>query len=229
MVQQRVSCSFAEHHCFSDPLLAPSRRDGLGEDIFNAWLPQNLEFTRRSVSKVYTIIRSYNLFPRDSQDGLEIYDPSTGKNTWYETYHPNRRSPYSTRACERLPNGSDREWSRQEVSDSVMQEDSEDADEYEDFVEELPSGVQDIIITGEVSYFALLIPVRSNDARAQTCERQGEAWGYYSYIGRIRPWDGLVVFLRIPVRNADAQLFSFPSPYHGSDEQSISQHWPLDI
>lgn len=34
-----------------------------------------------------------------------------------------------------------------------MQEDLEDVDEYEDFVEELPSGVQDIIITGEVGFF----------------------------------------------------------------------------
>ena len=45
----------------------------------------------------------------------------------------------------------------------------------------------------------------------QTCERQGEAWGYYSYIGRIRPWDGLIVFLRIPVRKRVNPAFPFPT------------------
>ncbi|KAG9315384.1 hypothetical protein JVU11DRAFT_4531 [Chiua virens] len=163
LVQERIACTFEEHHClsFSEPLGAPPRRDGLGEDIFNAWLPQDMEITRRS-------------------DGLDIFDPSTGRSTWYETYRPNRRSPYSTQAHERLSKGVESQWYRQEVSDPITQDDTDDADEYEDFVEELPSGVQDIIITG------------------QTCEKQGEAWGYYSYIGRIRPWDGLVVFLRIP-------------------------------
>ncbi|KAH0833351.1 hypothetical protein J3R83DRAFT_12422 [Lanmaoa asiatica] len=201
LVQEKISCSFEEHHClsFSEPLLAPPRRDGFGEDIFNAWLPRDLEFTRRTVSMVYTSSFIPNPFPCDSQDGLEIFDPSTGKNTWYETYHPNHRSPYSTRACERLSNELGHEWYCQEDSDSEMQEDTEE-EEYEDFVEELQSGVQDIIITGKVSF----LPFSSrpfHQRSVQTCERQGEAWGYYSYVGRIRPWDGLVVFLRIPVNN----------------------------
>lgn len=92
-----------------------------------------------------------------------------------------------------------------------MRQDMEEVDEYEDFVEELSSGVQDIIITGEVGFFALLFPYVPSTLEWQTCERQGEAWGYYSYIGRIRPWDGLVVFLRVPVRNAVARLF-VPKP-----------------
>ncbi|KAF8552044.1 hypothetical protein OG21DRAFT_1511976 [Imleria badia] len=188
-VQERISCAFEEHHClsFSEPLVAPPRRDGLGEDIFNAWLPQDLNFIRRS-------------------DGLEIFDPSTGKNTWYETYHPGRSSPYSARARELLSNTLDREWCRQEASDSAMQEDTEEVDDYEDFVEELPSGVQDIIITGE------------------TCERQGAAWGYYKFIGRVRAWDGLVVFLRIPMSNQsyDGGRWIFKGYVH---ERSLVGRW----
>ena len=161
LVQERIACSFEEHHClsFGEHLFAPPGPDGLGEDIFNAWFPQDLRYTRRTVRKVYTLLFNYNLFPRDSQDGLEIFDPSTGKNTWYETYHPDRRSPYSTRACERLSNVLNREWHR-EVSDSEMQEDTDEEDEYEDFIEELSSGVKDIIITGEVG-FLLLSPLLS--------------------------------------------------------------------
>jgi hypothetical protein len=204
LIQERISCSFEEHHClsFSEPLLAPLRREGLGEDIFNAWFPQDLEFTRRTVRKIYTLSFNQSLFPRGSQDGLEIFDPSTGKNTWYETYHPDRRSPYSTRACERLSNASNPEWYREEVPDFAMQEDTEEVDEYEDFVEDLPSGIQDIIITGEVGFLPFSPLLSVHRSLVQTCERQGEAWGYFSYIGRIRPWDGLVVFLRIPVRTA---------------------------
>jgi len=163
LVQERLSCRFEEHHClsFDEPLLAPPCPGSEGEDVFNAWLPRDLRFTRRT-------------------GGLEIFDPSTGKNTWYETYRPDRTLPYSAAACERLRKGSDPEWCNPNLP-SVIQGDVEYEDEYEDFVEETSSGVQDIIITGE------------------TCERQGEAWGYYCYIGRVRSWDGLVVLLRIPM------------------------------
>lgn len=90
-----------------------------------------------------------------------------------------------------------------------MQEDTEEVDEYEDFVEDLLSGVRDIIITGEVGFLPFFLSCPFIDPLVQTCERQGEAWGYFSYIGRIRPWDGLVVFLRIPVRDALTPLFRF--------------------
>ena len=69
LMQERMSCSFEEHHClsFSEPLIAPLRRDGLGEDIFNAWLPRDLEFTRRTVRKAYTlhsIVTYFRVAPR---------------------------------------------------------------------------------------------------------------------------------------------------------------------
>ena len=128
--------------------------------------PPRFELYPPQRKKVYTLIHSNNLFPRDSQDGLEIFDPSTGKNTWYETYHPDRSTPYSARARELLSNTLDREWCRQETSDSAWQEDTEDGDDYEDFAEELPSGVQDIIITGEVSLSPLSPPIRSSTAGA---------------------------------------------------------------
>lgn len=66
LIQERISCSFAEHHClsFSDPLSAPLHRDGLGEDIFNAWLPRDLQFTRRFVSKIYTLSFAYIIYFR---------------------------------------------------------------------------------------------------------------------------------------------------------------------
>lgn len=64
-IQERISCTFTEHHClsFSDPLLAPPRRDGLGEDIFNAWLPKDLVFTRRSV-RFYALSFAHIIYSR---------------------------------------------------------------------------------------------------------------------------------------------------------------------
>ncbi|KIJ62839.1 hypothetical protein HYDPIDRAFT_93726 [Hydnomerulius pinastri MD-312] len=164
LVQERLSCRFEEHHClpFNEPLVAPLCPGELsGEDVLNAWLPRDIHFKQRA-------------------DGLQIFDPSTGKDTWYETYHPDRSLPYSAAACERMRMGLLPEW-RSTTSLSATQ-DTDDGDEYGDFVEERLSGVQDIIITGETS------------------PKQGEAWGYYSYIGRVRQWDGLIVLLRIAVR-----------------------------
>lgn len=186
MVQGRVACRFEEHHClrFSEPLVAPPCPSGFGgEDIFNAWLPRNTRI-------------------RHKANGVKIFDPSTGKDTWYETYCPDRAQPYSAAACQRLLNEYGTGWRSQSLFTSHG-----DDDEYEDYIEETLSGVQDIIITGE------------------TGEKQGEAWGYYSYIGRVRRWDGLVVLLRKP---ADKPAFDSSGCYifkgyvHG---QSLVGRW----
>jgi len=49
-------------------------------------------------------------------------------------------------------------------------------------------GVIDIIITGETDH------------------ERGQAWGAYRYIGRMRPYDGLVVLLREPLHQNMAEL-----------------------
>lgn len=68
--------------------------------------------------------------------------------------------------------------------------------EYEATVEEgLCTGVQDIIFTGE------------------TEERHGDAWCHYLYYGRLRPWDGLIVLVGVPVSNSTlclSRLFHVP-------------------
>ncbi|KAG6335185.1 hypothetical protein ID866_3911 [Astraeus odoratus] len=166
MAQERIACRFEEHHClrFSEPLVAPLCPNGTGgEDVLNAWLPQDMRIVRRA-------------------NGLQIFDPSTQNDTWYETYHAGRTMPYSTGAHKQLLSEGGPEWHREALPSPTGDDTS--LDEYEDYVEHKLSGVQDILITGE------------------TDEKQGEAWGYYSYIGRVRQWDGLVVLLRIPMNNA---------------------------
>ena len=84
-----------------------------------------------------------------SQNSLQIFDHSTGKDTWYETYHPDRAEPYSTTAC--LPLLGESRLDHRDVLPSSTLGDANPLDEYEEYIEETLSGVQDIIITGEVS------------------------------------------------------------------------------
>jgi hypothetical protein len=76
-----------------------------------------------------------------------LHDPETGKSVRYETYHPERETPY----CGSFKGSS--EW-RCDPPPHTVTEDAEDEavdDDYDEFCEELSSGVTDIIITGEVS------------------------------------------------------------------------------
>ncbi|KAI0673847.1 hypothetical protein C8Q78DRAFT_1068083 [Trametes maxima] len=53
-------------------------------------------------------------------------------------------------------------------------------DDYEEYIDNECSGIQDIIITGEV------LP------------QHAEAWHHYRFYGRVRKWDGLIVLVRLP-------------------------------
>ena len=218
---------FEEHHClsFSEPLLAPPRHDGLGEDILTAWLPHDLQFSRRPV-RFSHFIDSHYLFPRDAQGGLEIFDPSRGKSTWYETYNPGRRCPYSSGAHERLSSELDREWYSQDSDSMTQDDDTEEVDEYEDFVEELSSGVQDIIITGEVDlpplspcsliHWLLYRPVKAKVTLGVTTRILGE-------FGHGTGWWSSFEFRYV------TNIFQCPHPHHRSEGQSESRGWPMDI
>ncbi|KAH7911693.1 hypothetical protein BJ138DRAFT_1113010 [Hygrophoropsis aurantiaca] len=96
-------------------------------------------------------------------DGIEVFDPTTNERIWYETYHPERSAPYSKSAWEKIQ--ADQSWRHQTPFEATQHASASD-DEYEDVYEYKSSGVRDIIITGE------------------TCEREGDAWGHYSFIGR---------------------------------------------
>lgn len=144
-----------EHHClYPNEPVGPGKDDLDGEDFLNAWLPRDCE------------IKHLN-------DAIEVYDPTTRSSTCYETYQPQGPSgpPYSPQVYQKLQDsGICNEWI----------EDSQDADDEEDFAVHEQSGVRDILITG------------------QTGEKHGAAWGHFNIIGRVRPWDGMVTLLRTP-------------------------------
>jgi hypothetical protein len=74
-------------------------------------------------------------------------------------------------------------------------------DNDEDFYETTCTGIRDIIFTGEVRDSSCIDPLISgSDHFAKTDTNHGMAWGSYTFLGRVRSWDGLIALVRIPVR-----------------------------
>jgi len=174
---QVLYCRFQEHHCLHPdvPLVSGTDPSGLGDDVLNAWIPRG--FTLQNLD-----------------EAIEVFDPTSGRHIRYETYHPDGAAPYSKAACEKLRTPTiDIVDDQEEIADdypshpgSVTEDDylvNGDDDEWSDHMSLQCSGVADILVTGE------------------TTERHGDAWGHFTYIGRVRSWDGLIVLLRVPMFN----------------------------
>jgi hypothetical protein len=77
----------------------------------------------------------------------------------------------------------------------------DDDDDYEDSYETTCTGIRDIIFTGEVRNSSCIDPLISkSDHFAKTDTDHGMAWGRYTFLGRVRSWDGLIALVRLPVR-----------------------------
>lgn len=63
-----------------------------------------------------------------AQDGLEVYDQTTGKTARYETFVPRSEAPYSKLACDKLQTGWISSESDEEIADSGSLSGSEDPD-----------------------------------------------------------------------------------------------------
>ncbi|KAF4571077.1 hypothetical protein EYR36_001653 [Pleurotus pulmonarius] len=170
-----------EHHCLhpSEPL--PISIDETSfDDILHAWLPRGLVLRRL-------------------EDHIEVYNQASESYIRYETYEPHRQAHYSQTTSESLVQGCstnsehngaailDHGTNTAALADFLESSHVDNDQEYEDTVSHRCSGIADILITGE------------------TGERHGAAWGHYSIVGRVRPWDGLVVLLRTPVDSTQAR------------------------
>jgi hypothetical protein len=45
-----------------------------------------------------------------------------------------------------------------------------------------------------------VFPTIANIGCAQTDPNHGMAWGRFTFLGRVRSWDGLIALVRLPVR-----------------------------
>ncbi|PBL04335.1 hypothetical protein ARMGADRAFT_50007 [Armillaria gallica] len=200
-----------EHHCFepTEPI-APGTDEYNGDDIMNAWLPRGHRLTH--------------------VDGaIEFYDSENNRKIRYETFIPRgtKEAPYLKPACERphpqwILNDCDEIATDELTSPSKYETRSnglhageavagiygatEPSDEYVDTVSYRSSGVADVLVTGE------------------TGQRHGDAWGHYSIVGRVRPWDGLVVLLQKPAdpRNTLLGEWIFKGYIH---DQNLVGRW----
>ncbi|KAF5341371.1 hypothetical protein D9758_012282 [Tetrapyrgos nigripes] len=187
--RQPLYFSLQEHHCLHPDEPIDIGFDEFGDDnLLNAWLPNDF--------RIDTL-----------KDAIEIYNPRTKRSVRYETFSPEGTAAgtmcYSKAACEKLKRDwiYDEETNEEELSDTSVDGDlstfrslSSDQsqglgrDEYTATVSHLDSGIADILVTGE------------------TGEEHGSAWGHFNIVGRVRPWDGLVVLLRTPRDQQNAHL-----------------------
>jgi hypothetical protein len=77
---------------------------------------------------------------------------------------------------------------------------SSPGDDEEDTYETTCGGIQDIIFTGEVYRLLTGVLPTADIGCAQTDPNHGMAWGRFTFLGRVRPWDGLIALVRLPVR-----------------------------
>jgi hypothetical protein len=96
-----------------------------------------------------------------------------------------------------LPRHSDYE---DDFSEAGLPRPSHDDEDEEDTYETTCIGIRDIIITGEVHHLFLRLPLADTDHFAQTDPNHGMAWGRFTFLGRVRRWDGMIALVRVPVR-----------------------------
>lgn len=96
-----------------------------------------------------------------------------------------------------LPRHSDYE---DDFAEAGLPRPSHDDDDEEDTYETTCIGIRDIIITGEVHHLFLRLPLADTDHFTQTDPNHGMAWGRFTFLGRVRRWDGMIALVRVPVR-----------------------------
>ncbi|KAI5122553.1 hypothetical protein M0805_005280 [Coniferiporia weirii] len=121
--------------------------------------------------------KQYSCVENQERAHLNIFDPVTRRKIRYETFVS------SSDGIEKHSYPSmDAEKARR--IKSLVRLDDEETDEDVKLVD----GINDIVVTGE------------------TDPRHGDAWGHYRIVGRVRPSDGLVVFLRKPRNPEEGEL-----------------------
>ena len=104
--------------------------------------------------------------------------------------------------------------------------------EYSDFIENHCTGIQDIIVTGEVKFdlitsdFFPLIVLHF----VQTLHRHGQAWFHHRYYGRVRRYDGLIAIVRYEVHHPGQNVWIFRG-YVTGDKNLVGswRAWSNDV
>ncbi|KAI0275292.1 hypothetical protein BC834DRAFT_840152 [Gloeopeniophorella convolvens] len=168
-----------EHHCISPQHPVPvggPEDDEFDDGVRNAWFP------------------AVDLAERGNRATLTYRVDGEQLKSEHETYVEGRRNSHNEATCRIcLRRVEEEERTRRiEANAPPRHADYEsdfaaaglgrvsDSDDDEDTYESTCSGIQDIIFTGE------------------TDANHGMAWGRFTFLGRVRPWDGLLALVRVP-------------------------------
>ncbi|KAG5638538.1 hypothetical protein H0H81_012038 [Sphagnurus paluster] len=135
------------------------------------------------------------------EDAIEVIDPGANLSTRYDTFIPGSEGPYFRAKIERswisdtLPS-SIGNYTGNTSNDETLYIDDDD--------DQKSSGICDILLTGETS------------------REHGNAWGHFTLIGRVRPWDGFIVLLRSSQDHGDISEWLFKGYLH---DQNLVGRW----
>ncbi|KAI0066406.1 hypothetical protein BV25DRAFT_1971127 [Artomyces pyxidatus] len=163
-----------EHHCINPQKPVPcGGEDDFDDGIRDAWFPRTFR-------------------PETSEGRLTFTDPE-GSRTVYETFvegRPNSHDPTTCEMCILRAELEEKEEERKreeyrhrhyerEFAEAGLGMDVDGDYEDEPTYDAECSGIRDIAFTG------------------QTDAYHGMAWGSYTFLGRVRAWDGLIALIRI--------------------------------
>jgi len=172
-----------EHHCISPQLPVPAggnEDDPFDAGIRNAWFP------------------AVNVSLQSDRAVLTYRFQGEVQRSEHETFVEGRSNSHDENTCLRCRAQRESEESQHEIEEDYSpprhsdyedvfneaglgQPSSYDDDvDMEDTYESACTGIQNIIFTGETDSY------------------HGMAWGRFTFLGRVRPWDGLIALVRLP-------------------------------
>jgi hypothetical protein len=136
---------------------------------------------------------------RTVHETFEQGQPNSHDENTCITCQARRESEEPMRGIESVPAPRHSDYEEDFAAAGLGQPPHDDEDE-EDTLESTCVGIRDIIFTGEVRHLLLYPLISTSDRFAKTDLNHGMAWGRYTFLGRVRPWDGLIALVRLPVR-----------------------------
>jgi len=168
-----------EHHCVSPQEPVPAGGpddDPLDDGIRNAWFPPiNLTTHRGRAILTY---RHRGEMQRTEHETFEQGHPNSHDENTCLTCQACRELEEPMHGVESIPAPRHSDF-EDDFAEAGLGQPSYDDDD-EDTYETTCSGIRDIIFTGE------------------TDTNHGMAWGRYTFLGRVRSWDGLIALVRLP-------------------------------
>ncbi|KAF8481802.1 hypothetical protein DFH94DRAFT_408329 [Russula ochroleuca] len=169
-----------EHHCISPQEPVPAggpEDDALDDGLRNAWFP-SVNLVTKQGRAILTYLHGGET-QRTVHETFEQGQPNSHDENTCITCQARRESEEPMRGIESVPAPRHSDF-EEDFAGAGLGQPSYNDDNEEDTYESSCVGIRDIIFTGETDL------------------NHGMAWGRYTFLGRVRPWDGLIALVRLP-------------------------------